>query len=327
MVQPHNDNDVNAVNSPNPINIWNQAGEIKAAKKLTPKRKRWGLLEVLNSVIMLVVFTVIITLGFLFAELANVIGAVGVENEDIDKITTDVTTSLATNGPMIFVSSVGMYAIWVFMMWFSTYKRGLKSFAKDFWLKIDWRNDIWMGAVVAGVLHAIAQAVSYTAVGLGFDLTGSDNSSIFFTQNGIWLVLLAFVMVPILGPIAEELFFRGFLLQGLIRHFRRGLVSGPRSSFGASIQRNFSPLFNGYISFRHWCYKHKYSISIVLSSIAFGFMHFQGVNNFGNWFVVGLTGFIGFVFAVIAVRTKRLGISIFGHIFFNSISVAMAFMA
>lgn len=310
-----------------PINIWNQAGDIKAAKKHVIKKKRWGLLEVLNSVIMLVVFTSIITFAFLFYELANVIGTAGVETSDIDKITTDVTMKLATSGPMIFVSSVGMYAIWVFMMWFSTYKRGLKSFAKDFWLKINWKTDIALGAAVAVALTLVSQGIAIGLGALGFDLSGSDNGSIFFTQKGIWFVFLAFFMVPILGPIAEELFFRGFLMQGLIRHFRRGNVSGPRSSFGASIQRNYSPLFNAYISFRHWCYNQKYTLSIILSSLAFGLMHFQGVNNFGNWLVVGITGLIGMTFAIITVRTQRLGIGIFGHIFFNSISVAMALMA
>lgn len=321
MDQPNN------ISNPNAINIWNQAGDVKAAKRLNAKRKRWGLIEVLNSVIMLVVFSILITFVFLFAELANVIGTAGFDPENTDKITTDVTTSLASNGPMIFISSIGMYAIWVFMMWYSTYKRGLKSFAKDFWVKVNWKNDIWIGALVAAGLTAVSQAIALTFVGLGFDLSGSDNAAIFFQQKGVWFILLTFIMVPILGPIAEELFFRGFLLQGLIRHFRRGNVSGPRSSFGSSIQRNMTPVFNGYISFRNWCYKQKYNLAIVLSSLAFGLMHFQGVNNFGNWFVVGITGLIGFVFALIAVRTKRLGISIFGHIFFNSISVAMSLMA
>lgn len=314
-------------NPQTPINIWNQAGDIKAAKKHVIKKKRWGLLEVLNSVIILVVFTSIITFAFLFYELANVIGTAGVETNDIDKITQDVTLKLSTSGPMIFLSSVGMYAIWVFMMWFSTYKRGLKSFAKDFWLKINWKKDIALGALVAILLSLASQGIALGLGALGFDLTGSDNSTVFFAQKGIWFVFLAFFMVPILGPIAEELFFRGFLLQGFIRHFRRGNVSGPRSAFGASIQRSYSPLFNAYIAFRRWCYHQKYTLSIILSSLAFGMMHFQGVNNFGNWLVVGITGMIGMTFAIIAVRTQRLGIGIFGHIFFNSISVAMTLMA
>lgn len=314
-------------NTPNPINIWNQAGKVKAAQKVQARNKRWGLLEVLNSVIMLVVFTLIITFAFLFYELANILGTTGVETSDIDQITNDVTKKLASSGPMIFVSSVGMYGIWIFMMWYSTYKRGLKSFAKDFWLKINWKTDVALGALVAIVLSAVSQGIALTLGALGFDLSGSDNSSVFFTQSGLWFVLLTFFMVPILGPISEELFFRGFLLQGLIRHFRRGNVSGPKSSFGASIQRNYSPLFNAYISFRHWCYKQKYNLSIILSSLAFGLMHFQGVNNFGNWLVVGITGMIGLVFAIITVRYRRLGIGIFGHIFFNSISVAMSLMA
>lgn len=306
------------------INIWENrpAGASKPFLKST--KKRWGLIEVTNSVIILICLQIVFSLYLILKSIKDSIGA-GIDSNDINALT-EAATKTATDGPNLFLSSMLMYLAWSFMMWYSTAKRGHKSWAKDFWVKFNFKKDILIGAGIAAVLTGASAGLGALLEATGVDLTGSDNAAVILNQNGIWFFIMTFGVACLLGPIMEELFFRGFLFQGLIRHFRRGNVDRPRSVFGATVLDNFAPLFNGYIAFRNWCYKHKYIISAIISSALFGIMHFQGVNNFGNWYVVAVTGTLGFIFALCTLKFRRLGPAIFAHIFFNTFGVVLSLM-
>lgn len=305
------------------IDIWGSRPEGESKPPyLKSTKKRWGLVEVLNSVVILICLQMVFSLYLIVKSLRDSIGA-GIDSNDINALT-EAATKTATSGPNLFISSVLMYVAWLFMMWYATSKRGHKSWAKDFWLKFNLKKDILIGAGLAAVLTGAQMGLSNILTATGVDLTGSDNAAVILNQKGAWFFIMTFGVACLVGPIMEELFFRGFLLQGLIRHFRRGNVDRPRSVFGAVVVDNFAPVFNAYLAFRNWCYKHKYIISAVISSALFGLMHFQGVNNFGNWYVVVVTGSLGFVFALCAIKFRRLGPGIFGHIFFNTFGVVLS---
>lgn len=304
------------------INIWGNRPSGNSKPYLKSTKKRWGLIEVFNSVVILICLQIIFSLYLILKSVRDSIGA-GIDANDINALTAAAAAS-ATDGPNLFISSVLMYVAWVFMMWYSSAKRGHKSWAKDFWMKFNFKKDILIGAVLAAVLTGVQLGLGIVLKATGIDLTGSDNAAVILNQKGIWFFIMTFGVACFIGPIMEESFFRGFLFQGLIRHFRRGNVDRPRSAFGATILNNFAPIFNGYLAFRNWCYKHKYIISAIISSALFGLMHYQGVNNFGNWYVVALTGSLGFVFALCALKFRRLGPGIFGHIFFNTFSVVLS---
>jgi membrane protease YdiL (CAAX protease family) len=304
------------------IDIWGKSQEGPSKPYLKSTKKRWGLVEVVNSVVILICLQIVFSLYLILKSIRDSIGS-GVDSNDINALTA-AAAKTATDGPNLFISSLLMYAAWLFMMWYSSSKRGHKSWAKDFWIKFNFKKDILIGAGIAAVLTAVQMGLGAILSAAGVDLTGADNAAVILNQKGIWFFIMTFGVACLVGPIMEESFFRGFLFQGLIRHFRRGNVDRPRSVFGATILNNFAPVFNGYISFRNWCYKHKYIISAIISSAFFGLMHFQGVNNFGNWYVVAITGTLGFVFALSALKFRRLGPGIFGHIFFNTFSVVLS---
>jgi len=53
-------------------------------------------------------------------------------------------------------------------------------------------------------------------------------------------------------------------------------------------------------------------------------MHFQGVGTFGQWYVVIVTGTLGLVFGIAAVKFKRIGPGIFAHMFYNGATLLLA---
>lgn len=304
------------------INIWGKRPNGDSKPYLKSTKKRWGLIEVLNSVVILICLQIVFSLYLIVKSLRDSIGE-GIDANDINALTA-AAAKTATDGPNLFISSVLMYVAWMFMMWYSSAKRGHKSWARDFWIKFNFKKDIAIGAGLAAVLTGVQMVLGMVLKATGVDLSGSDNAAVILNQKGIWFFIMTFGVACLIGPIMEESFFRGFLFQGLIRHFRRGNVDRPRSAFGATVLNNFAPLFNGYLTFRNCCYKHKYIISAIISSAFFGLMHFQGVNNFGNWYVVVITGSLGFIFALCALKFRRLGPGIFGHIFFNTFSVVLS---
>ncbi|HXY44072.1 MAG TPA: CPBP family intramembrane glutamic endopeptidase [Acidimicrobiales bacterium] len=101
--------------------------------------------------------------------------------------------------------------------------------------------------------------------------------------NTASLVILA-VLVCVGSPLVEEIFFRGLLLRGLLGRFEH---LGPRAG----------P-----------------ALSIVITGIVFGLVHFEALQFFG------LAGF-GMLLAYVAYRTGRLGPTILAHVAFNTTTI------
>lgn len=297
--------------------VWSKKAPVNPHKLFPKKKARWGIIEVVNSLVILIVLQVAFAVYLMFDAVTENLNA-GIEDEQviIESILEKATTPTA-----IIVSSILMYFSWIFMMWYATRFRGYRSFAKDFWLKMK-PKDILLGVGVGAVLFGAVQGASYLLTAMGADLTGSDNTQVFQGHGPVWGAVLLIGLVGIVGPTMEELFFRGFLMQGLIRHFRRGNISGPRGTVSHAVQSWNASLFNGYLKFRNWGYKHKYTISVVLSSLIFGMMHFSGFqdgNYFGPILIVLITGTLGSAFAILTLKTRRLAPAIFAHITYNSI--------
>jgi membrane protease YdiL (CAAX protease family) len=100
-----------------------------------------------------------------------------------------------------------------------------------------------------------------------------------------WSLVLAAVVV---APVAEELYFRGFLLQGLWRSF------GPR-----------------------W--------AIVASALVFGLFHFGGARLQTVLPMVSATA-IGLVFGYLFVRTRNLAVTILAHALVNGLAVTVVLL-
>lgn len=314
-------------NLPPAENLWTQQAAVPPEQLFPRQKKEWGLFEVVNSFLISMCLQIVIVL-IIFTDVLY--GSVGRGGEGMSEV--ELTKALENSilqPHMIILSSFALYLPWVFMMWYSTRYRGRKSFAKDFGVRVKW-IDLPVGLLIAIVLAALVQGISLGLDALGVDMSAVDNTAPFRNQDFVWQLILFVGLAGIVGPIMEELFFRGFLLQAFIRHFNNGNVDKPKSPFGLSIQRHQVGLFNAYLNFRNWGYRHQYTLSIIITSLIFGFAHFPyqedmtSTQTIGAFIIVGITGLLGLVFAIIAVKTKRIGINMFAHIFYNSIVAVLA---
>lgn len=307
--------------------IWqtayqNNAGAPAAPIKAVKQRRPWGFVEIILSAIAILCVQVLMLI-LMTAGITKDLVESGADLSDLNAVTDQVTKQVMQGGNLVLIM-VSMYVIWIGFMAYSTYFKGLKSFAKDFWFRFKWLNDISIGLALAVLLRGLEIGILNALTAMGMDLTGAENTTDIVNQNGAWYFIIAILLASIIGPICEELFFRGFLLQAFLRNFRRGNISGPKTVFGQVVIDNAAPLFNAFVAFRNWTYKHRYVLAVLLSGMIFGSVHWNGQYTAQAWLPIIETGIIGILFGFIVVKTKRLGITVFAHCFFNLSGVLLA---
>lgn len=270
-------------------------------------RIRWGMLDVLWGFLFLIASQVFLSIALIVMVAVEMVSknlAVEDPNAIFDSVMTEVYS-----GPFLLISSLSMYLVWWLVTRWATMKKGLKSYAKDFWLKFRWWRDIALGAGIALGLRLVEQGVfQFLGNVVGMDLDEISNSEIIVNQPGIWYIINGIIVAGLLAPFFEEFFFRGLFLQASMRFFGRSRKWN-KSKMGKST----------------WLYRNRVWLSIIITSVAFGLMHFQGdPSSIGHWLVVAQTGIIGAVLAFITIKTKRLGPAITAHVFFNLSGVILA---
>lgn len=161
-----------------------------------------------------------------------------------------------------------------------------KSFKEVFAIKHIPRKTLWLtlgGFLLAQPLLVAISAALNAIFQLG--ITGNSNTII---QNELsFTKMLAIVVV---APLFEELFFRGVLFDGFLNTFRKLI-------------------------------KVKDSIRVMITALFtagfFGLIHFTEVSLSGIIAVV-TTGVLGFIFAMIRIKTNSLALPILGHFVFNT---------
>jgi membrane protease YdiL (CAAX protease family) len=265
-------------------------------------KKGWGLGSFALVFLAFIAIQVVISIAILVPAVMN-----SGPNLDAEK--------LVSSAGLIVVTSLAMYASWVGGMAIVSRVRGKKSFKEDFWLQFK-KFDVLIGLGIAvGLVLLVALSGWFFGDVLKLDLSAADNGKVFTNFTGFQLVIVAFGIASLLGPIMEELFFRGFLFQAVRNSINIHLKRVSEESEGGAT-----------LAFAKWMQKKQYWFAIIISSIVFGFMHMQttGVGTFGWWYLLVATGTLGLVFGIIAAKTKRIGIGIFGHVFYNSITLLMA---
>ena len=107
-------------------------------------------------------------------------------------------------------------------------------------------------------------------------------------SHGAGFVVIAIATV-LLAPAAEELFFRGLLLKGLVRLFTPLRVAGGARTAGVVL-------------------------AVIADGLLFGLAH-------GEWVqLAGLAAF-GIVLAAVSYRTGRLGMNMVAHATFNLVAI------
>ena len=165
----------------------------------------------------------------------------------------------------------------------------------------DWRqtlrlqNFTWkssfIGVAAGALLWLILQGLAMGLSALGVDISSSETSTTLSSLSGFWRVLVFFAFVPVVIPFIEELFFRGAVLSFAMRG-----ISGKKAAV--------------------W--------GIILSSVVFGMVHFQGFSSATDVFIVVWTGVIGAVNAIFALKCKSIYPAFFIHFTYNGITVLLS---
>ena len=303
------------------IHIWSKTPEQFLAEKqnirVPIKTKRWGFRHAIYAALISIAAQLIITIGYMSVKTSEYV-LTGLTPADAEAAVLEQITKPSL---ILLIIQLSMYASWLGTMFYVTYKKGLHSFAKDFWLKFKWKIDIPLGLGIALGLRIIELSITNLLKWLGVDMTGASNTEIFL-GNDIWAYVFVILIASLLGPIVEEFFFRGLMMQGLIKTFRYNNTV-PKTRFGQLVHKHLPTFYKAYVSFKKTAYKHKYLLAAIISSVLFGFMHFQGVETFGQWWVIIVTGSIGFILALIVLKTRRLGLAITTHVAFNSYAMIL----
>lgn len=148
-------------------------------------------------------------------------------------------------------------------------------------------NGILLGVLLFGVL----QLIGFLSEKAGYPLGSSETSEMIGSSSAFMMFAIAALLVPI----AEEVFFRGYLF---------GFLAHPMDAPGT--WRKVSAL--------------------VLSSVIFGLMHFQGLSTFTDIFILVWITIVGFVFGLAYLRTGNLMTAIGAHVGYNGISSVSMFL-
>lgn len=251
--------------------------------------------------------------GIFAVILVVLISAIPLMSTDYSQV--DAAADIKLPAYLILLTSFGMYFAWIGHMYLTSYRKGSKSVAKDYLIKFK-KQDILWGILFAAVGFGFVTLTSIILEQTGLNLEGSDNGSFIMEHTGIWFILIGIVMASIVGPLAEEFFFRGYLMNSIthsITYYRDKSASESSNGFGVKIMSGL--------------YRARWVIAVILSSVVFGFMHFQGTETFGQWLVVIITGCLGLMFALMTVFFKRIGPAVFAHMFYNGTTVLIAYIA
>jgi membrane protease YdiL (CAAX protease family) len=151
---------------------------------------------------------------------------------------------------------------------------GLRPFDRSFW---------WLPVVVAAGAHVGIIVYSVVLIFLGAEAAVPEQEDLDQLFESRAILPLTGVATVLMAPLAEEIFFRGFIFAGLLRPF------GPAGA-------------------------------MVASGLLFGAFHITGPETVG---LVLPFGVIGMLFAWLYYRTGSLWPSIAAHLLFNLVSFAI----
>jgi membrane protease YdiL (CAAX protease family) len=230
--------------------------------------------------------------------LRDVLAAFGV----ILLITTAVQTVLQIGGissvPSLSLTlALGFLPVWIGLAgtsWWAVRAHGTGSSARDLGLRFRW-VDLAVGLGVGLGLRVIAALVASLVAGAsGRQPTGNGT----FAGGAVGdplLIALLFLVVAILGPVIEEVFFRGLGLRSALASLQR-----------RDVRRGRAP-------------RDRRTTAVWLTSTLFMFLHFTEVTDVVSLIALAPTLLLaGLAFGWISMQFRRIGPAVVAHIVFNA---------
>lgn len=155
---------------------------------------------------------------------------------------------------------------------------------------VSWAR-VGYGALCGAGIYAGLTIVSVTLTLSGITSQDSDTSAFVSSTDGVWRAVVLGLMVPVVAPVMEELFFRG-LLNNL-------LMGAVRTT------------------------EHKTLVVSLLTSTLFALLHFQGFNDATDVVVLATTFTVGMVSSSLFFSSRSIYPCMALHITYNGISSLM----
>jgi uncharacterized protein len=175
-------------------------------------------------------------------------------------------------------------------------RRGTGSLRRDFGFELRW-VDLAIGLGLFIVIQIIDVETYNFAISV-LHLPVAPVSNVSLPKSEILAIIYGLGVAAFLGPIIEELFFRGLVLRAV----RNVVIKRSKFESQATTRRA------------------KY-ISAVVASVVFAGFHLYEAQNLTMLFTLGVSIFLfGLLMSWIATRTGRLGPSIVAHVLTNSLA-------
>lgn len=192
-------------------------------------------------------------------------------------------TTITTSTPIIVMGLIGLWVLFAGFPLLMSKLHGVGSL-REFGVKMPRWQHIWQGLLIGLILRLAS--IGLTSVAEAFGITIGGNTELLTGERALAALIFIVVATSVIGPVMEEIFFRGFLMKVFYR-------------YGAAF-------------------------AITVSSVLFGLMHVNSADASGL-FVVTMTGLCGLALALVAHRDGDLRRAMIIHIAFNSSGVALSF--
>lgn len=159
------------------------------------------------------------------------------------------------------------------------------------------------GSAVAGLFFFGLILIQAIVSQFGIETSNSETTESFNALSGVWRYVALFGFVSALGPIVEELFFRGTIL---------GLLLQGYGVSDSGDEKLTSP---------------KVVSSIFFVSAFFSLMHYQGFSSAMDFITLGVSFFFSAAVSILTIRSKSLYPAIASHILYNFLgALALSFI-
>lgn len=168
----------------------------------------------------------------------------------------------------------------------------LKNFAKKLRLNnFKWKNVIG-GLGLGFIMYFTLQGLAIGLEKIGMPIESSDTSVGITESTGWAYIVSAFVLVPIIVPFVEEMFFRGYVLGFAYDSFDK--EKKPKQAI-------------------FW--------SLLISCVIFSLAHFQGFSSPTDIFLLIWIGLISLVNGILFLKTQSIYTSFALHMAYNGMTI------